>query len=78
VLCYEQKVAGLNPDEVIDFFKLPNPSSRTLALEFTQPLTKMSTRNLAGGKADNLVSRCLENMGSLTSHSPIGFHGLLQ
>jgi hypothetical protein len=47
------------PDEV-DFFNLPNPSSRTMALGSTQPLTEMSTRNLPGGKkrparrADNL------------------------
>jgi hypothetical protein len=27
-------------------YNLPNPSSRTLALESTQPLTEMSTRNL--------------------------------
>jgi hypothetical protein len=31
------------------FFNLPNPSSRTMALESTQPLTEMSTRNLPGG-----------------------------
>jgi hypothetical protein len=33
------------PDEV-DFFNVPNPSSRTMALGSTQPLTEMSTRNL--------------------------------
>jgi hypothetical protein len=49
------------PDEV-DFFNFPNPSSRTMALGSTQPLTEMSTRNLPGGKkwlvtrADNLVA----------------------
>jgi hypothetical protein len=49
------------PDEV-DFFNLPNPSSRTMALVSTQPLTKMSTRNLPKGKkrparrADNLAA----------------------
>jgi hypothetical protein len=37
------------PDEV-DFFNLPNSSSRTMALGSTQPLTEMSTRNLPGGK----------------------------
>jgi hypothetical protein len=37
------------PDEV-DFFKLPNPTSRTMALRSTQPLTEMSTRNFPGGK----------------------------
>jgi hypothetical protein len=31
------------------FFNLPNPSSRTVALMFTQPVTEMSTRNLHGG-----------------------------
>jgi hypothetical protein len=37
------------PDDV-EFFNLPNPSSRTIILESTRPLTKMSTRNLHGGK----------------------------
>jgi hypothetical protein len=33
------------PDEVIEFaFNLPNPSSRIMALGFTQSLTEMSTR----------------------------------
>jgi hypothetical protein len=36
-------------DEV-DFFNLPNPSSRNMILGSTQPLTEMSTRNLPGGK----------------------------
>jgi hypothetical protein len=51
------------PDEM-DFFNLPNPSSRTMALVSTQPLTEMSTRNLPGGKkrsvrrADNLTAIC--------------------
>jgi hypothetical protein len=33
----------------LDFFNLPNPSSRTMALGSTQPLTEMNTRNLPGG-----------------------------
>jgi hypothetical protein len=37
------------PDE-LDFFNLPNPSSRTMALGSTQPLTDMSTRKLPGSK----------------------------
>jgi hypothetical protein len=51
------------PDEV-DFFNLPKPSSRTMALGSTQPLTEMSTRNIPGGKgwpahkADNLTTIC--------------------
>jgi hypothetical protein len=54
---------GSNPDEV-DFFNVPNPSSRTMALGSTQPLTEMSTRNLPGGKGrpahktDNLTAIC--------------------
>jgi hypothetical protein len=31
------------------FFDLPNPSSRTMAVGFTKPLTEMSTRNIPGG-----------------------------
>jgi hypothetical protein len=51
------------PNEV-DFFNLPNSSSRTMALGSTQPLTEISTRNLPGGKkrparkADNLAAIC--------------------
>jgi hypothetical protein len=51
------------PDEV-DFFNLLNPSSRTVVLGSTQPLTEMSTRNLPGVKkrpahrADNLTTIC--------------------
>jgi hypothetical protein len=40
--CY-WKVVGSNPDEVTEIFNLPNPSSRTMALGFTQPLTEMDT-----------------------------------
>jgi hypothetical protein len=42
----------------------PNPSSHTLALGSTQPLTEMSTRNLPGEKglparkADNITAIC--------------------
>jgi hypothetical protein len=38
------------PDEVIGFFSRPNPSNRTMALESTQPLAEISTKNLPGGK----------------------------
>jgi hypothetical protein len=49
------------PDEV-DIFNLPSPSSHTMALWSTQPLTEMSTRNFPGGRkrlarrADNLAA----------------------
>jgi hypothetical protein len=37
------------PMRSLNFFNWPNPSSRTMALGSTQPLTEMSTRNLPGG-----------------------------
>jgi hypothetical protein len=44
-LCYSWKAVGSSPDEVIKLFNLPNPSSNTMALGFTQPVTEMNTRN---------------------------------
>jgi hypothetical protein len=43
------------PMRWIFFFNLPNPSSRTVALGSTHPLTEMSTRNLPGGKGGRRV-----------------------
>jgi hypothetical protein len=63
------------PDEV-DFFNLPNPSSLTMALWSTQPLTEMSTRKLPAGKMPPSVSRMSENVGASTSRNPKGLHGL--
>jgi hypothetical protein len=81
--------AGRSPVRVpneVDFFNLPNPSSRTTALESTQPVTEMSTRNCLGGKKScrrvgmttlpPSVSRMSENVGASTSHNPKGLHGL--
>jgi hypothetical protein len=57
--------AGRSPVRIpneVDFFNLPNPSIRTMALGSTQLLTEISTRNLPGGKkrpahrADNLAA----------------------
>jgi hypothetical protein len=65
-------------DEV-NFFNLPNTSNRTMAMGSTQPVTKMSTRNLPGGKkrparrADNLAAKCVPNIlkcGSLNLSKP--------
>jgi hypothetical protein len=44
------KVAGSISVEFNGFFNLPNPSGRTVALGFTQPLTEISTRTLPLGK----------------------------
>jgi hypothetical protein len=41
----------------LDFFNLPNPSSHTIALGSTQPLTEMSIRNLPGGVKGGLCIR---------------------
>jgi hypothetical protein len=69
------------------FFTFHNPSSRTMALGSTQPLTEMSTRNLPGSKgqpaykADILTAicelMCRENVGASMSHNPMGLHILL-
>jgi hypothetical protein len=56
-------VEGSKTDEV-DFFNWRNPSSHTMVLGSTQSLTKMSTRNIPGGKgrpaskADTLTAIC--------------------
>jgi hypothetical protein len=66
------------PDEM-DFFNLPNPSSRNMALGPTQPLTKISTRKLPGDKKrpahrdDNLAAIYEPNVrkcGSLNLSQP--------
>jgi hypothetical protein len=44
-----RKVVGSIPDEFTGFLNSPNPSSRTMALGSTQPLTAMSSRDLPGG-----------------------------
>ena len=44
-----QKVAGSIPNGIIGIFHWHNPSGHTMALGLTQPLTKMSTRNISWG-----------------------------
>jgi hypothetical protein len=56
------KVADSIPD-VIGFFNWPNPSSHTMALGSTQPLTEMSTRILPGGKG--WLAREAENLTTM-------------
>jgi hypothetical protein len=59
-----RKVADLISDEVIGLLKRPSLSSRTMALELTQPLAEMSAMNLPEGKArpalktENLTAIC--------------------
>jgi hypothetical protein len=63
--CYKPEGRGSIPDEVIVIFNWPNPSSRYMALEFTQPLTEIIPvillgvkGSLPGRKADNLTAIC--------------------
>ena len=56
-----RKVAVSNPDGFFGIFLSHNPSSLTLALGSTQPLTEMSTRNIcwgveAEGRADKITT----------------------
>jgi hypothetical protein len=52
------------PMRSLIFFNLPNPCSLTMAMEFTQTLIEMNTRELPGGKeqparkVDSLTAIC--------------------
>jgi hypothetical protein len=67
-LCYKPK--GLKFESWMRwiFFNLPNTSTRIMAVGSTQPLTKMSTKNLPRGKkrparkADNHAAICEPNV----------------
>jgi hypothetical protein len=55
-----RKIAGSNSDSYLIFFNVPNPSSRTMALGLTQPLSEMSTKNLplGGGGVEVSAAGC--------------------
>jgi hypothetical protein len=58
--------AGRSPVRVpheVDYFNLPNPSSRIMVLGSTQPLTEMSTRKFPGGK--NRPARRTDNLAAI-------------
>jgi hypothetical protein len=44
-----RKVTASIPDLMIAYFNRPIPSSRTVALGWTQPVAEMTTRNLPCG-----------------------------
>jgi hypothetical protein len=76
-----QKLVGSIPNGVIGIFPFHNPSGRNRALEYTQPLTEMSTRNIPGGKGGRYVrlttlphpcDDCLKIWIASTSWNPQG------
>jgi len=76
-----RKVAGSIPGGIIGIFHWHNSSGRTMALELTQPLTEMSTRNISWGyrrplrRADSLTTfmcRLSWNLGASASWYPQG------
>jgi hypothetical protein len=83
-----RKVAGSIPDEVIGFSNRSNPSSRTMTLGSTKPLTEMRPKIFLGLKCGQCVrlttlppsvSRLsTQNVGASMSHNRMGLHGLLQ
>jgi hypothetical protein len=74
------------PMKSLIIFNLPNHCSRTMALGLTQPIRKWVPVIFLGGGAGtsgwkphrNLWPNYVENVGSSTSHNPVGFQGLLQ
>jgi hypothetical protein len=64
-LCYELETAGLDTDEVIEFFSIYLIFLAALGLVFIQPLTEMNTRKSFCGckerpvrKTENLTAIC--------------------
>jgi hypothetical protein len=77
-------VPGSIPGGVTGFFSDTFPFYRTMNLGTTQPLMKMSTRNILVGKGGLCVrmttsppssAECHEYLGALTSWNPLGHTG---
>jgi hypothetical protein len=81
-----QKVAGSIPHAANGFFNLHNPSSGTMTVGSTQPLTELPGifQGVKGQPVSNAVNitavygPTLENVGASTTRNPMGIRGLLQ
>jgi hypothetical protein len=67
-LATSQTVPGSIPGGVTGFFSDIFPSDRTMALGLTQPLVKMSTRNIPGGKGSMCVTVMTSPPSSAVCH----------
>jgi hypothetical protein len=82
------KVAGSNPDYVINFFNLRKLPSRIIALRLTQPRTEISAGKYFWGVESGRCVRLTNSLPSVsrlsgqcdisTSHNLTGLHNLLQ
>jgi hypothetical protein len=66
-----RRVAGSIPDEVNEFFNLPNNYSSTIDLGSTKSGRRVGLTTLPPS-----MSRMSEYVGALTSRNPKGLHGL--
>jgi hypothetical protein len=77
------------PVRSLNFLNVPYPSSHTMALGLTQPLTKWVPEDISGGKAwsarkaDNLTTihkptDCIDSVETSASHSPVSIYSLLR
>jgi hypothetical protein len=77
------QVAGSSPDDDTDFFpNIPQPSSHTRPWVYSVS-NRNKYQNIFLGIMHSRSVRltrddCLDNVGSSTSHNPIGLHGLLR
>jgi len=69
-LCYKAEVMGSIPGSVIVSFHCHSPSSHTMALGLTQPVTEMSTRNTS------FMCWLSRNLGASTLCNPMSLFGL--
>jgi hypothetical protein len=76
-LCYKPEGYELYSPRNNWIFNWPTPSSCTMALRSTQPLTAPEVFvRVKRGRRRHLWADCLENLGTSTSYSATDLHGL--